>query len=72
MMYLKNELGVDEGLCGSDVEILRFNESEKEFIDDLKMRPRSFHNWFVLLWIEDIAYRIRWRGDWTEKIRRKL
>jgi hypothetical protein len=56
--YLKHKFGIDVWFCGCDIEVLRFNEAEKELVNDLKMRPGSFHDRLIFLWIEDIADRI--------------
>jgi hypothetical protein len=52
---LKNEFGIDIWFCSSDVEILRLDEAEKEFVDDLEMWPSGFHDRLVFFWIKDVA-----------------
>ena len=66
--YLKNELMVYETFCNICIEILAFDESKKEFIHYLYMRPRHFKYRLVFLRIKCLALWIdRWRY-WSEKI----
>ena len=50
------------------VEVLTFNETEKELVHDLNMRPGDFQHGFILLGVKCLALRIHWRRYWPEQI----
>ena len=59
---------VDVSLGNVCVEVLTFNESQEEFIDNLYMRPSHFKDGFILLRVKRFALRCHGRRDGTEQV----
>ncbi len=58
------------GMIGVEVRVL--HEAQKEFVDDLQVRPGKFEDRLVFFGVVSVARRIDRRGYRTEKIGRKL
>jgi hypothetical protein len=50
------------------VEILTFDKSEEEFVDNLDMRPCYLQHGLVLFWVERFALRVHRRWDGSEQV----
>jgi hypothetical protein len=50
------------------VEVLAFDESEEEFVDDLDMRPCYLQYGLVFLWVERFALRVHRWWDRSEQV----
>ena len=66
--YLENETVVDVLFCDVRVEVLAFNETEEELINNLNVRPSDFEYRFIFFGIEGIALRIHRRRNGAEEI----
>lgn len=55
-----------------NVKFGRLEESQKEFVDDLQMRPGQFQDRFVFFGVKGVAHRVHLRRDRAEQIDGKL
>ena len=66
--YRKDELLVDGLFRDVCVELLRFDEPQEQFVDDLKMRPGQFQDRFVFFRIVHFAGWVQSRGKGPEEV----
>ena len=59
---------IDVGLGNVCIKVLTLDESQKEFVDHLNMRPGYFQYRLVLFGIEYLSLGGDWRRNWPEEI----
>ena len=64
--HLKYELGINVALGNVCVEVWTLDEAQKEFVDDLQVRPSELENRLVLFRVIRIARRIHRRRNSSE------
>ena len=63
---------VDVTLGEVRVEVLAFDDTEKELINNLKVRPSEFQNGLVFFGVERISSGVHRRGYRTEEVGSEL
>jgi hypothetical protein len=63
---------INELLCHIGIEVGRLDEAQKEFVDNLQVRPSQLQDRLILFGVKCIASRIYLRGNGPEKIGAKL
>ena len=69
---VEDEVLVNVALGKVRVELRAFDETQEEFVNDLKMRPCKLENRLILFRIKCVSRRVGLRGYRTEEIRCKL
>lgn len=63
---------INELLCNIGIEIRRFNEAQKEFINDLQVRPSQLQDGLILFRIKCVTSGVHLRRNGPEEIGGKL
>jgi len=68
LKQLQDEMVVDVLLGVVGIEILAFNEAQKELVDNLNMWPGNLEDRLILFWVKGLTLRVDRRWNWSEEI----